>query len=817
MVADAASRPREKEGALARLRVLEIGEFEAAAYCGKLFADLGAEVIKVERPGGDPARLAEPLVEVGEGRRESAFFAWLNTNKQSVSASGPDEDRWLHALAAACDVVIDGRDQAAAVQWREELIQRRPATTLVSLSWFGENGPYRDFKATDATVRALSGVVWPAGAPGEPPLLLNDHQASVVGGLNAFTAALAAQLSPRRGRAFEVSLLEAQLALSEFYAVIAQMANEFEVRVSRNRFRPTFPMGVYPTREGWIGLTVASLDQWRGFCDLMELPEDRSNPDFDPAMGRFASADALEAKYAPRLLEKTAAEWFSMAFEMRLPFAIVPTMAELSKQSVHRQRGAFAEVKIGDASFEAPALPQRLTVPAQPANGIAPLAGQHTARWRTPLPRAADDQPVAASDHTRPLNGIRIVDLTMGWAGPLATRQMADLGAEIIKVESCGYADWWRTADSRPDAVRERQFEKSAIFNSVNRNKKGITLDLTRKEGADLLLRLVATADAVIENYSHGVLPKLGLSFPQLRAVNSSLVMVSMPAFGGETEWADARAYGSTLEHASGIPMLAGAPDDPPTMTHLALGDPIGGLNAAAALLAALFHRAKSGEGQHVDLSQVQCLFPLVAPWAIEQAVTGSVVRWGARHPRFSPHGAFRCYGEDEWIVLAVTNADEWQRLCGVLGRKHLAQDDSTASIEGRRAIEPSVHQAITAWCSTRTPDEAMQTLQAAGVPSGAVRRPGELQADPHLQARGAWAWVERPWIGLHSQTLAAFREDGAPYPVLHPSPLLGEFNASVLSEVLGLSDAEIADLAASGIIGWEVRPTTRTNLRAPA
>jgi crotonobetainyl-CoA:carnitine CoA-transferase CaiB-like acyl-CoA transferase len=440
-------------GALAGLRVVELGEFEAAAYCGKLFADLGAEVVKVEPAGGDPGRKHPPLVGAGEGRWESAHFAWLNTGKQSLAA--PDEAA-VGALALAADVLIDGRPGEAAAEWRSGAARRNPRLTVVELSWFGRSGPYRDFAATDATVRALAGIVWPTGAPGEPPAPLADHQASIVGGLNAFTAALAARFSGAPGRRFEVSLLEANLSISEFYAALAA-SGLVDRRYGRNRFFPTFPMGVYPCRQGWLGVSVVTLDQWRGFCELLGLEDLAADPELMTAIGRFARADALERIYAPPLKEKTAAEWFDLALKMRLPLAIAPDMAELCRQDAHRRRGAFAPVRIGAAEFEAPVVPQILTRPKPPANGVAPLAGEHDFNWSA-AERGGPASPGGAAGE-RPLAGVRIIDLTMGWAGPLATRQLGDLGAEILKVESCGYPDWWRGADPRPEAVRERQFE----------------------------------------------------------------------------------------------------------------------------------------------------------------------------------------------------------------------------------------------------------------------------------------------------------------------------------------------------------------------
>ncbi len=271
-------------------------------------------------------------------------------------------------------------------------------------------------------------------------------------------------------------------------------------------------------------------------------------------------------------------------------------------------------------------------------------------------------------------------------AGPLASRTLADFGAEIIKVESAGYPDWWRGANFTEEFYRDRLYEKNSNFNLMNRNKLGITLDLTRPEGKQLLLDLVARADAVIENYSAEVLPKLGLDYEALRAVNERLVMVSMPAFGLGNAWSNTRAYGGTLEQASGLPLHTGHPDGPPAMTSYAYGDPVGGLNAGAAMLLALFVQQATGEGRHVNLSQVEAMLPMAAPFILEQSISGTVSpRQGNRHPVNVPHGCFRCAGDDAWIVLTVPDA-HWPVLCRAIGREDLAVDPHLAGASGRAA-----------------------------------------------------------------------------------------------------------------------------------
>jgi crotonobetainyl-CoA:carnitine CoA-transferase CaiB-like acyl-CoA transferase len=528
--------------------------------------------------------------------------------------------------------------------------------------------------------------------------------------------------------------------------------------------------------------------------------------------GRFAIADELEALFAPRLLERTAEEWFALALERRLPFVVVPDIATLLSSPAHRRRGSFGEVEIAGRRFEAPRLPHNLTLTPPRRGGAAPRAGSAEPAWRSakrpPLP--------CGKGAGLPLAGVRVVDLSMGWAGPLATRQLADLGAEIIKVEACQYPDWWRGNDARPETLAQKLYEKAPIFQLVNRNKTGITLDLTSPEGASLLKRLVAGADAVVENYSREVLPKLGLGYPALRAAKPDLVMVSMPAFGADHDWADCRAYGSTLEQASGLPSVSGEENWPPLLNHIAYGDAVGGMNAAAALLIALAHRDRTGEGQHIDLSQVECMLPFVAPWIIEQSLTGRVgPRTGSRHPVHAPHNVFRCAGEDAWIFVAVTGDAEWHSLCRAIGRPDLALDERLRDASGRRRHLAEIEAAVAAWTAERQADAAMDALQRAGVAAGVLRSPFRLTEDPHLAARGFWQIVDRPFVGAHAQPSAPWREGDRPYPVRRPAPMLGEHTRETLARLLGLGAAELDALEKRGVIGTEAAPASGRKSRA--
>lgn len=785
--------PRDRDALpLAHLRVMEAGSGVALAYAGKLFADFGATVVKLEPPGGDPLRREPPLVATGDGSAESALFAWLNTNKRSVTEP---------PAASGFDVLLEARPTGT----------RGPEAPITALiSWFGESGPYAGFAATDVTCRALAGVFTGTGPAEGPPSMLGGIAGAVLGGIAAFNAVAASLLSgaPRR---LELSIHEANVTVAEYQAAQGLTHPEVDHRHGVNRFAPTCPLGVYRCREGWLGVTIVTPAQFRSFCEMIGAPGLGRDPRFVMGLDRLRHVAELEALFVPRLAERSAAEWFEEAMARRLPFAVVPDMATLLATPTHRARGAFGTVRIGDARFEGPTLPQRLTRTPPLPGGSAPRLGTDDGQ---PLPPRIAKAPVRNTD--LPLAGLRVVDLSMGWAGPLCTRQLADLGAEVVKVEARQYPDWWRGVDPREAFFAERQYEKDLRFGVLNRNKAGVTLDLTAPEGVALLKRLVRDADAVVENYAREVLPKLGLDYPALAAERPDLVMVSMPAFGGSGPWRDARAYGSTLEHASGLPSVSGEADWPPTTNQLAYGDPVGGLNAAAALLTALLHRARTGEGQHIDLAQVECMFPLVAPWIVAQSATGSPgPRLGNRHPTQVPHGCFPC-AADGWVAVAVTDDAAWQGLCRVVGRPELAADPTLATAAGRRTREAALEAMLADWTRRRIADDAMAALQAEGVAAAALRWPTGLYHDPHLSARGFWQPTERAFLGAHTQPSAPFREAGrGPYAVRRPAPTLGEDNAAVLGGRLGLSAAELERLEADGVIGTEAVPVTARKVRA--
>jgi crotonobetainyl-CoA:carnitine CoA-transferase CaiB-like acyl-CoA transferase len=797
-----------------QLRVVEIGSGVALAYCGKLFAAFGAEVIKAEPPGGDERmRTMPPLVETGGGRRESGYFAWLNTNKRSIAAAAESDAgaARLRSLIDGADVLLDSRppgEVAHPLLDHAALRLANPRLVICAISWFGENGPYRDFAATEAVCRALTGGIHAIGPADGPPVIPIDGQSGVIAGLAAYIAA-ASGLYNRDdgGRRFSVSIHETLMHAMEMDFSSALTFGHPRQRFGVNKFGRHYPSSIYRTRDGWIGISTVTPAQWRGFCAMMERPDIGADPRYASSGGRADDDALLDAVFKPLLAQRSSAEWFEAGLKHRLALVIVPSMAELLAQSIHRDRGAFVPVRIGDAVFEAPTIPQRMGDGGPMSAGRAPLAGEDDAAF--PAVAAPARRPATAgepgSPAKMPLAGMRIVDLTMGWAGPLATRLLGDLGAEIIKVESCIYPDWWRGADRNASFFDQRLYEKNNNYNMMNRNKLAVTLDLTRPEGVAALKQLVAQAHGLIENYSVDVMPKLGLTYDVLRAVRRDLVMVSMAAFGSNNAWSRCRAYGGTLEQASGLPSVTGDESWPPTMSSYAYGDPVGGFNAATAMLTGLLLQKRGGEGRHVDMSQIEGLLPLIAGKIIEQSVNGTVgPRLGNRHPTDVPHGCFRCAGADDWVVIAVTDTEQWRALCEAIGRNDLAQDVTLATAAGRREREAEIERAIGAWTARHSAREAMVRLQARHVPAGAALTATEALQDPHLQARAFWQTRERPFVGSCMMLSAPFRETDEPYPIRRASPTLGQDNADVFRRLLGWSDVELAAFAEQRIIGTE-------------
>lgn len=796
-------------GVLSHLRVVEIGSSAATSYCARLFADFGADVQKVEPPAGDPLRRSAPLTPGGQ----SAWFAFLNFNKSSIiiDSARADAITRLTALIEDCDILVDGRDVCSAdcpVINIAAIRQRRPKLIYLEASWFGREGPNAEFAATDSTVRALAGLIKLVGPAEGPPLHAPDFQTGILAGLWGFIAAASSAVAGMQGgagRSWSLNIFESSLVLSEYLMSEAFARGDVMRRIGINRFWPIFPAGIYETKKGWLGVTTITPVQWQAFCDMLNLVELRDDPALVLGEDRLRQMEPIERQFMPRLKTRTAQEWFAEGLRRKIPIVPVPEISDLVRDAKNKPHGAVVPVLLGDEEGLTAGSTQRLTLTPPRRGGRVPAPGeqQSFAGLRTQGSFTSPGSSVRIDADRLPLYGVRVIDFTMGWAGPLCTRTLADLGADVIKIEAIQYPDWWRGVDRRPAYVDSQMYEKTQRFCIMNRNKRGITLDLTRPEGLALAKRLLARADVVVNNFSVDVLPKLGLGFDVLKTLNPRLVMMSMSAFGADSVNRDCRAYGSTLEQGSGLTSVIGNPDGPPIMSHGAFGDPVGGLNGCAAVLVALIHARSTGQGQFIDLAQIECMMPFSAPWITVNSIDGvSPPRYGNRHPQFVPHGCFRCEGPDNWIMVAATDEAMWHRLAILIGRPDWSTDVSLKSAEARHGVQDVIERAIEAWTLARDADQAMSELQAVSVAAGVARLPIDLLKDRHLRSRAFLQEVERAFIGWHPQPSIPIREGVGPYAIRTAAPTLGQHNNEILSGLLELSDSEIAHLAREGIIG---------------
>lgn len=725
--------------------LIEIADAPGARYCGRLFATLGAMVVRV-------AGAADALPGAAGA---AAFSDWLDEDKRVA----PSFDAALEALDGSPDIVLAGqaREQIAAA---DALIAQANLDTLrLGLTWFGDVGPYADWRGDDGLIQALVGVAAAFGEPDEEPMMPQGRAPQIMAGAMLFVAGLATLWGRRSGRGdrrVDVNVLEAALAFTETSPPSFDKTDGRAGRSGVNRFPANHPTTVYPTKDGWLGVTTLTPAQWKAMAELVGRPAWGDDPRFATSAARVANAHLIDDALTQILPGRTTAEWLLAGQQARIPLAPVPRHVDLLETEHWLARESFRPLP-GWPAVKAPGLPFRMRVDAH----------------RRPRPLEAGDAP---------LSGLRVIDFSMGWAGPLCTRQLADFGADVIKIESETHYDWWRGWEP-VGAADPPAYELMPVFNIMNRGKRGVSLDLTTPQGVAHAKALIADADLVIENYAPGVMAKLGLDAEALQAVRPGLVMVSMGAFGAAGPWRFFRAYGSTVEHASGMPHTNGRAAWPPCLQHGAYGDPVAGVYAAVAALAALHGREELG-GAWIDLAQVECLFQLGADEIIAAQLDGDPPRLGNGNPHVAPRTVVLSADPEQALAVVAVDDDAWRSLARVLGREDWLQQPDLSTPAGRNAHSDEIDQALAAWASERPAADAAQILQARGVPAAPVVASHALTDDPHQVAAGAWMRIARRHVGLHLMAAPPYRVDGQRPPVRRPSPLLGEHSAEILADL---------------------------------
>lgn len=406
-----------------------------------------------------------------------------------------------------------------------------------------------------------------------------------------------------------------------------------------------------------------------------------------------------------------------------------------------------------------------------------------------------------------PLAGVRVCDFSWIIAGPTATRVLADFGAEVIRVEHAQAADAVRFG--RPIVGDTPTMNNSGFFNYFNRNKRSILLNVRHPMGYDLVRRLIAKSDVVVENFSSRIMESWGLDYPQLREVREDIIYCSISGFGHSGRDREFTTWGPTAQALSGLTLMSGLPGKPPAGWGYSYMDHTAGYQAAAAILMALYHRNRTGEGQHIDISQVEGGIVLAGPAVLDATVNGRSWRRAgmppgnhAWEPRVAPHNAYACAGEDRWVAIAVTNEAEWQAFVRAMDEPPWADDPRFATNEGRLANQDELDERIEAWTTEFDDYEAMEILQAAGIRAGVCQKASDrFERDPQLKARGWWHTVPHPELGDCDYDGVVPRLSATPGSVRTASPVIGADTQDVLRGVLGMSEDEIADQVAAGVL----------------
>lgn len=758
-------------------RVLESSNGIAAAYAGKMFVDAGADVVKVESGQGDSLRQWS-----AGGGPPGALFGYLAAGKKSVT----EHDRT--ALVAGADVVITDLTDGWALN--DIAAQKDPAAVLVAVTPFGTSGPYVDEHviANEFILQALSGSIASRGWPGDEPVQAGGRLGEWLAG--TFAAAVAAATARHaarsgRGEIIDVSIYEAMaIAMGGLPAMSASVMGADSQMNSRSLELPS----IVPTADGMVGFCTITAQQFQDFLVLIERPDLLDDAELASIDGRIARRDEFLRMVTQWTESRTTAEIVDLAVAFRIPVAPIGTPTALPAVDHFVQRGVFVESELGVLQ---PRVPYRGDAITTRSPGRPPLLGEHTGSidW-PPRPERAG----SADADGLPLSGIRVADFTAFWAGPVATQFLGALGADVVKVEGVRRPDGMRFSAGRPPSW-DQWWEWGPVFLCSNNNKRGVSIELGTGAGRAVALNLIAASDLVIENFSPRVMENFDLQWDAVRAANPRAVMVRMPAFGLDGPWRDRVGFAQTMEQATGMAWMTGHADGPPLIPR-GVCDPIAGLHAAFAAVAALVIRDRDGIGVHVESTMVESALNVAAEMLVEYSRNGiELRRQGNRGAGASPQGVYRCRGDDEWVALAAMDDAARLALARVIGQPELGADET-----GWREGADEIDKLIAGWAARRTVSEAVDALRSVGMAAAPVRAPAGLLTDPQLLARGFWERVDHPVAGSFLCTGMPFTFVGRPRRWIHrAAPLYGEHTSDVLGE-LGYSKGDLADLSESRI-----------------
>jgi crotonobetainyl-CoA:carnitine CoA-transferase CaiB-like acyl-CoA transferase len=802
---------------LAELRVLECGDTVAAAYAGRLLADLGASVVKVEPEGGDALRAAGPFAAGVPDRDMSVSFAYFNAGKRSVSLEALRADGDGRPWAEQTDVLIrcttDGSD------WVPDSVVAaarlaNPGLIVCDMSTYGRQ-PGQPRGMSDLLASAASGLLAVSGTdpldPASTPLRYRGELASIYAACQAVIATLGILLERPRSAAAQDLDISAQAAVASVLGTgLARYVYTGEIPV-RNGTRTVAPWGIYDCRDGQVIIQCTEDDQWKGLLEVLGQPDWGRLEIFDAIANRALVTDVVNTYLSEALKDFDTADFIAAARNAGVPAAPIQTAADILAWDHLAERRYFQDLKLDNGhrcvTVRVPGRAWRFRSTPDPDRGPSPrleeVRDAGPFRW-TPRPPAvtadsrSDGRGTGLS--SGPLAGVRVIDLTRAWAGPLSAMHLAQLGAEVIKVESSRRPDITRRLPPYADDVPG--LNRSGYFNQYNQGKKSITLDLQQPAGLALLKDMVGKADVVIDNLRPGALSRMGLPHSEMARLNPRLVAVSLTGFGESGPERNRLAYGSIIDALSGASAANGAVGGGPTDLTMALADPTSGTHLTIATLAALLRARQTGAGETVECAMIEaCLTAF--PWPVLfRAATGCEAPViGNRDEQRSPHGVFPCTGDNRWVAISVESDTEFDALASVIGRSELARSPKFASLQVRRVHENELDTVISTWTSTRTAEHVVDVLRQAGVKAELVMSAAEVCGSPALEQRGFFAPYVHPEIGIRPLPGVAWMRSRSPLRAEMGAPVIGQHTREVLASILGLDDGDLDDLEEQGVL----------------
>ncbi len=777
--------------------MVELAGSTAAGMTATLMADRGARVVCVEPPGGSPLR-----------SDDAVWAAWGSHRSAWVEAGSEEAGRWL----AAADVVILS-DAHGPVRHGPVPDELRPDAVVVEISPFGSDGPYARWRSVDIVEQALGGHLYLSGRPESYPLQGPTGQAALAAGVWAaigVMGALHARRRTGRGHRLEVTHHEALAAMHQFTDVRFTHAGDVLRRMGNRYAGPGSPIGMYRASDGWIAFTVATAAHGEVLLAVTGLMDLLDRPDVTSITDVMVNAHILDPALNGWLATQTVDEAVELLQSVRLAVGPVLTMRQLLEDPQLAAREWWQPVEAAGRRVRTAGPPARIDLVPWGDPATVPIAVPEAVAAPVPVEAPSGSAPPVPAGPDSPLEGVRVLDLTRVWAGPLAARILSDLGAEVVMVEATSArmprvvppsyvqaSHFFPHDDPGPDP-----WNRQGFVNKYALGKRSVGLDLTAASGREAFEALVAVSDVVIENYSPRVMPNLGLGEDRLRACNPHLVYLTMPGYGRTGPARDYSAYGPVLDSHAGLSTLMGYPDVDAWKCGIAWPDPVGGIHGAFATLVALWarERSESRPAATVEVAQFETAVAMIADRVVRaQLDDADPAIIGNRHPVWAPQGVYRSDGDDRWVAVSVPADDAWRSLCAVIGAP---PEWGAWAVDERRGRHDDIDAAIGAWTAGLGSVEAAGVLQEAGVPAGHVADARDLVHDPQLGARGFFSMVDHPSTGplpwhrlpIRSATMTTAPRRGA--------PLLGEGNRDLLAGWAGLSADRIDALADEGVIG---------------